>query len=460
MDATAIKERLHAHGLVEPHEDFLAHLSSVSLKGKKPNFDCVISYSIGQVGAAIRMHDSLIQRGISVLLHVDKFSAPNVFGRAAERIFDAYVVVPLLLRSYEECLVCKHELTFAASLDSKAVVPVEFDDAHEFTWTKNLTNSAERIQVNRRHLGDSSAWEDLMDLLALEVTNALKSVKPVVEEAQTQQLLQQLDSASLNAPYEETTLLFQEQNPGRNFQGSVSTIESYQSDENDDEGEGNPFGAPPGPPPGLSPSVPQYPNIFATYSIGSANSNTSTPLPHLPGFNQPLARALSDYIHDLDNNINDLQQASSSSSPMMMPGFVSPHMQMTGLVGQPESPLFTPGLGSRSSVEYLPNLDFLAQQHNQAAQIQTEQEVMKERIVELEFHLQEQNELRRSIQRLEAKAKEADALKEIVRGLVLEQRRLQEVVRDQERKAAKQTQLMVKIVEFLKAPPPGASKSA
>ncbi|KAJ3254145.1 hypothetical protein HDU77_004196 [Chytriomyces hyalinus] len=434
----SVKDRLlqvlPSKGLSDPDDKFLDRLATLKLSPETTEtYDCMLSYSVDQVGVAIRMHGSLAERGFSVLLDLDKFNGTQVYERIVSRVLKARVTIPLVLRAYEECHKCRHELVFGASLlTPKPVIPVFLDEG-PWTWTRPLTETFghESISINRRHIGDSDAWEDVMDVLASELASVLKKRAESTDDTRMHEveLLEEgvtveesLESCSIDAEYTDDV--------------------DVEDDEDDEE---NPFGAPPG----LSPTVPgmsnlTYINRGNTPPIAPTTSNMNTqPLYPSAPVQAPLARALDEYLNDLEHTLNHDATAYPSQSPSLL--FRS-SIEYMGDAGSDRTNsaldfLVSPSIPSHSSTTHL--------LHTGQQIIANEQEVIKERMVEMEFQLQEQNLLRRSIAALEAKTAESDRLKEIVRGLVLEQKRMRDQMAEMERKAAKQSQLMVKIVEFL-----------
>ncbi|KAJ3381737.1 hypothetical protein HDU80_001710, partial [Chytriomyces hyalinus] len=227
----SVKDRLlqvlPSKGLSDPDDKFLDRLATLKLSPETTEtYDCMLSYSVDQVGVAIRMHGSLAERGFSVLLDLDKFNGTQVYERIVSRVLKARVTIPLVLRAYEP------------------VIPVFLDEG-PWTWTRPLTETFghESISINRRHIGDSDAWEDVMDVLASELASVLKKRAESTDDTRMHEVELLEDGVTVEESLE-----------------SCSIDAEYTDDvdvEDDEEEEENPFGAPPG----LSPTVPGMSNL-------------------------------------------------------------------------------------------------------------------------------------------------------------------------------------------------------
>ncbi|KAJ3127430.1 hypothetical protein HK100_009758 [Physocladia obscura] len=177
MDSLA-REVFTVVGLRNPvthiDEIFDAAVKESLNKDNLTEYDCMLSYNWTQQSIVVKIHDALVDRGLSVWIDMEQMSG-NVYGKMADAVLGSKVVVSCLSATYEVSENCKRELDFAFEQvkTGKQIVVLELDNAVR-TWSNACTEGFPRLEI-KRDLGDSDvAWNAIMDTLANQIQAALE----------------------------------------------------------------------------------------------------------------------------------------------------------------------------------------------------------------------------------------------------------------------------------------------
>ncbi|KAJ3031883.1 UNVERIFIED_CONTAM: COBW domain-containing protein 1 [Siphonaria sp. JEL0065] len=147
-----------------------------------PEFDCMLSYDWSYQPTIIRIHDSLVERGLTVWLDLERM-AGNVYERMSDAVLGSHVIVSCLSLKYEASGNCTRELNFANSQVpfGKILIPAPMEDA-PFTWTNEITKGLKRYPIYDDVRNNPDKWVEAMDELADAIKTALQTQKALVAQ--------------------------------------------------------------------------------------------------------------------------------------------------------------------------------------------------------------------------------------------------------------------------------------